>query len=111
VSTSPTGHFGSSPVLNIVGTTKKTYLRFNVAAALPSGVTSSDVAKATLTVWVNAVGVPGSFAVKRVTSAWTEESITANTAPSLGNVELAAVPVTTRYDFVTADPTAWSRRG
>jgi Collagen triple helix repeat (20 copies) len=103
---SPNTRSGSSPYLRVVGTMQKTYIKFDVASALPAGVISNDVAKATLTLWVNTVSTPGSFAVTRVTSAWTEAGITASAAPTLGSVEVAAVAVTTTNAFVTVDLTS-----
>ena len=105
VTNTPNAHNGADTFLSVVGGTRKAFIKFNLGA-LPSGVTATDVAKATLTVWANVVNTPGSIDVKRVTSAWTEAGITASTAPTLGIVDAAAVPVTTKNTYVTADVTA-----
>src|SRR5947209_2243585 len=65
----------------------------------------AEVAKATLTLWTNSVVTPGSFDVFPVTTGWSEAGITANTAPSLGSIVAAAIPVATKNDFVTVDVT------
>ena len=106
---SPNSHFGGNPSLHVVGTTQKTYIKFDLAASLPLGVAAANVAKAPLTLFPNTVTTPGSFDVFPVTSGWTEAGITANTAPSLGSTVATAVPVTTKDAFVTVDLTTLVR--
>ena len=102
---SPNANFGGNGALHVIGTTQRSYIKFNLATNLPAGVTAADVAKATLTLWTNSVVTPGSFDVFPVTTGWSEAGITANTAPSLGSIVAAAIPVATKNDFVTVDVT------
>ena len=97
VSTSATSNKGGKPVLEVSGPSggpmvDTAYVQFSLST-LPMSVTASDIAKATLTVFVNKVGAAGSFDVQRVTGTWTESTITAGTTPSLGTVEQSAVAV------------------
>jgi hypothetical protein len=62
-----------------------TLIRFDLAS-LPSGITGSAVANATLTLFATAVGTAGTFNVQQVTGSWTEGSVTGATAPALGSV-------------------------
>ena len=106
-SSSPASNFGGESVLRLSATTT-TFLKFDLttlpgcAATCPTG---SDVAKASLTVFVNKVNAPGSFDVKPVTGAWAEGTLTQAAAPALGAVEVAAVPVGAPWEFVTVDVT------
>lgn len=102
---SPNGNFGGNAALHVIGTTQRSYLKFTLTT-LPAGVTATDVAKATLTLYANTVATPGAIDVVQVTSAWTEAAITANTAPTLGSPVAAAVPVATKDDYVTIDVTS-----
>ena len=58
-------------------------LRFDLAA-LPAGLPSSEVAKATLSLWVNTVVVPGALQVSPLAGDWAEGGVTYNTAPAEG---------------------------
>jgi len=99
VSTLLTGNKGKAAILQVSGppdtaTTDTAYLQFDLST-LPAAVTAADISKATLTVFLNAVTASGSFDVQDVASPWTESTITAAIAPSLGAIEQSAVPVAT----------------
>ena len=104
-SAQPTINFGSNPNLGVLAGTERTFVKFDLST-LPAGTTGNNVAKATLRVWVNTVTTPGSMNVVRVTSAWSEGTITDATAPSLGSNEATGVPVTQAASFVIVDVTA-----
>jgi hypothetical protein len=59
------------------------FARFDLSAlpALPPG---SAIEKATLRLWVESVGAPGSVAVVPVLSPWTEAALAFGSAPPLG---------------------------
>lgn len=101
-SAQPNQNFGASPSLEITST-QNTYIKFDLSP-LPSGTVGSDVAKATLKIWVRRVTTTGSFDIRRVAGAWIEESITANTAPSLGAIE-ATPTVTEVRSFIVVELT------
>lgn len=54
-------------------------MQFDIGA-LPVGTASTDVAKATLTVWVNQLVTTGGIDVYRVAGPWTEAALTNGTA-------------------------------
>ena len=80
-----TRNYGGVPNLS-VSPSENSYIKFRVGATLPSNTPGSDVARATLKLYVGSVNSPGKLDVYMVTSAWTESSITFNTAPSIGNL-------------------------
>ena len=90
-SLSPTKNFGSSIAL-IVCSGSNTYIKFSTAN-LGSGLTGSNVSKATLTLYVDAVLTSGTMDVYQVNGSWSEGKITYNSAPALGTKLLSAVSV------------------
>jgi hypothetical protein len=99
---------GSSNSLSVgIGskTTTNTYLKFKLTTSLPSGTAASNVAKATLKLYVSSLSSPGSFDVYRIDGSWNERTITYATAPSLGSLEVSAVPVSANNVFVAIDVT------
>jgi N-acetylneuraminic acid mutarotase len=87
----PTTNFGTSVAL-IVCSGSNTYIKFSTAN-LGSGVTSSNVSKATLTLYVDAVLTSGTMDVYQVNGSWSEGKITYNSAPALGTKLFSAVSV------------------
>jgi hypothetical protein len=99
----PSTNFGSLANL-YVGNGNTAYLQFDLSS-LPAGTTSSQIARATLTVFVNRVNAAGSVSLAPVTSAWSESAITSSTAPSIGatsGIFLASAA----GQYVTLDVTA-----
>ncbi|HXM94205.1 MAG TPA: DNRLRE domain-containing protein [Candidatus Dormibacteraeota bacterium] len=103
-SSAPTTNFGKTANLPVVAGTDRSFVRFDLSP-LPAGTTGNNVAKATLRVWVNNVTTAGSIDVIRVTSTWSENTITDATAPSLGSKEVTGVPIAAVQSFVTVDVT------
>ena len=87
-----------------VGNGNTAFLQFDLTA-LPAGTTSSQVSRATLTVFVNRINTAGSITVSPVTASWGEYSITSATAPTTGS-SIGSFPVTTAGQFVSVDVTA-----
>jgi Collagen triple helix repeat (20 copies) len=81
---------GQLPFLVVGAPSTNTYIRFDLSH-LPAGTTGEKVRKATVRLFVNEVTSPGSFAVQRVTSAWTEDNFSSQTQPSLGSTEISNV--------------------
>ncbi|MCI0391644.1 MAG: DNRLRE domain-containing protein [Acidobacteria bacterium] len=101
----PNQNFGPNSNLR-VGVGINSYLKFDFSA-LPPATSGSDVTKATLRLWVNTATTAGSFDVRRVIGTWDEETITANSAPSLGSADVSGIQITTQDEnsFVTIDIT------
>ena len=101
----PNQNFGTNANLRVASGVNS-YLRFDLSN-LPPGTSANDVAKVTLRLWVNTVTTPGSFDIRRITGVWNESTLTSNTAPSLGSLEISAVTITAQDvdSFVTVDLT------
>ena len=108
-SVSPTLNFGTSATLGVVNSAasiQSAFIQFDLSS-IPAGYTSSNIAKATLKLYVNSVTTAGSFNVDFVNGSWTEETITGNVAPALGSTLLSSVPLTGAnvHDYVLLDVT------
>lgn len=100
-------NFGSSASLTVQGGGVSTYLQFSLAS-LPSGITSSQLNKATLRLFVTGRVTPGNFDVYLVNGSWTEKGLTYSTLPPLGSSVALAVPITSSAlnNFVEVDVTS-----
>ncbi len=98
-----TTNFGTLSNLQ-VGNGGTALLQFDTAA-LPAGLTGSQIAKATLTVYVNRVVTGGLVSVAPVTSAWTEAAVTFGTAPTQGSTVASFTPAQAGQ-YITVDVTA-----
>src|SRR5579859_4680701 len=87
-------NYGTNALLDVIGGSQTTYIQFNLSS-IPSGYVGSNVSKATLKLYVNAVNTAGNFNIVYVTTARSESAITVKTSPSLGGTIASAVPVTT----------------
>ncbi len=99
----PTSNFGALSNL-YVGNGNTALLQFNLSS-LPAGTTASQIASATLRVYVNRVYAPGTITLQPVTSAWNEMSATSSAAPTLG-ASSGTFSATQGYAFYTVDVTA-----
>jgi hypothetical protein len=99
----PSTNFGTLSNL-YVGNGNSAYLQFDLGS-LPAGTTSSQIARATLTVFVNRVNAAGSVSLAPVTSGWSESAVTSSSAPTVGatsGIFMAAAA----GQYVTLDVTA-----
>src|SRR5262252_6980903 len=85
-------NFGTNPNL-MVSPTNTTYLKFKLSATLPTGTLGSDVAKATLKVYVGNVSAPGTIDVVELADNWSEKTLTARNAPALGDLVVTGVSI------------------
>jgi hypothetical protein len=108
-SSTPNQNFGGNANLRVASGINS-YLRFDLSTQ-PAGTVGSDVAKATLRLYVNTLTTAGLFDVHRVTGAWDEGTITGNSVPSLGGSEVTGigVPAGSVDSFVTVDITALAK--
>lgn len=102
LSTSPTKNFGGSVAL-IVSSGSNTYIKFGLASL--GSVNGTNVLKATLVLYVDAVLTSGTMDVYQVNGAWSEGSITWNTAPARGTLIASAVPVS-KTGYLSLDLTS-----
>lgn len=99
----PSTNFGALSNLYI-GNGNTAFLQFDLST-LPAGTTSSQIARATLTVFVNRVNTAGSVTLSPATSAWSESSVTSSTAPSIGTTT-GIFMASAAGQYVTLDVTA-----
>lgn len=88
----------------LVGGGRTGLVKFNLSS-IPRGVQPSDIAQATLVFYVNEAAVPGSINIAPVTNEWSENRVTGNSHPSIGEV-VYAVPVADGDSFYSQDVTA-----
>ncbi|MEZ5402388.1 MAG: DNRLRE domain-containing protein [Bryobacteraceae bacterium] len=103
--TNPAINFGSLTTLN-VGNSQRAFLQFNPSATLPAGVTASQIAKASLVLFVNRVTTAGAIDVNLAGGPWSELAITNGNAPAISTTVATAVAVSTPGTFLAIDATA-----
>jgi hypothetical protein len=103
----PTTNYGAAATLNVESASQTAYIRFDLSA-IPTGYTSANIAKASLKLYVNAVGTAGSFNIDYVDGAWTESTINANLLPALGTTIAGSVPLvkSNAHDYIIIDVTS-----
>jgi trimeric autotransporter adhesin len=79
-SSTPRTNYGAWPLLAVQQGTNS-YIQFNLST-LPA---NASISKATLRLYVDVVAHPGSFDVFEINSAWAENTLIYNNAPSLGS--------------------------
>jgi hypothetical protein len=104
-SSHPGSNYGAQPVL-VVLQGSKSYLQFNLSG-VPANV---SIAKATLRLYVDAIGENGSFDVFEIDQAWNEKTLSASNAPPLGSSATGGQPVAisgaSQNQFLVIDVTA-----
>src|SRR4026207_1829264 len=85
-------NFGTNPSLT-VSATNTAYLKFKLSPALPADTQASHVAKATLKVYVGNVSAPGTIDIVELADVWSEKTVTARTAPALGDLVVTGVNI------------------
>ncbi len=103
----PTTNFGAKALLDVESASQTSYIQFDLSS-IPAGYTGSNVTKATLKLYVNAVTKAGSFNVDYINGTWAEATIDANNAPALGSTIAASVPLTTmdKNQYILIDVTS-----
>src|SRR5258705_11919807 len=98
-----TRNFGADPIL-AVGPADRTFLRF--VSNLPPGTPGSHVGKATVKLFVTSVTTPGPITLLRVSSNWSEASVTNVAAPAIAEqVGTIRIDPDSASRWVTADIT------
>jgi hypothetical protein len=94
---------GASVAINI-NPGNKGLLKFNLST-LPAGISSSDIAKATLVFYVKTLPTAGRLQVSPVTKAWSEYSVTTSTAPLEGLPLATSAAISRGEVYVVVDIT------
>src|SRR5437899_6240951 len=63
-------NYGAAGTLNLSSATQTSFIRFDLSS-VPSGYTGSQIAKATLKLYVNSVSTGGNFNIELVGGTWT----------------------------------------
>ena len=103
-------NFGTNPNLNVLSGSNS-YLKFKLST-LPAGTKGTDVAKATLKVYVGTVTTPGTIDLYEAGGAWNEKTITANTSPALGALIGSGISIDAgkKGQYLTIDVTSAARK-
>jgi hypothetical protein len=104
---SPGINFGSATALGVVSPSQTAFIQFDLSP-IPSGYTSTNIAKATLKLYVSSVATAGSFNVDFVNGSWSEKTLTSNNAPALGTTIAGSVPLIKGnvHDYLLIDLTS-----
>src|SRR5437016_324675 len=82
-------NYGSATTLNVSGPDSKvgtsfSFLKFDLLSTLPAGTLATDVARATVTLFVGTVTTAGGLYWFQVLGSWDENTITYATRPPMG---------------------------
>ena len=105
-SLAPFQNYGSNGYLYVRNTTQLTYIQFDLST-IPAGYTGSNIAKASLKLYIYSVATAGTLNVDYVTSPWAEKTITFNNPPTLGGFIATSenIALTNAKDYVIVDIT------
>lgn len=110
----PSNNFGATASFQTGASTNNTgLLRFDLST-LPPGTTASQVARATLSLWVTKVIEPASFSLQAVNGDWQESGVTYASQPALfaplsppANLPDVSMSVPEAMVWASLDATAW----
>ena len=94
---------GGSVIVNI-NSQSKALLNFNTST-LPSGISSHDIAKATLVFYVKTVPIKGKLQVSAITGAWNENTVTLNKAPPTRSSQQTSTTISSGNTYFAVDVT------
>ncbi len=98
-------NFGSAVTMNVGGgATAQSLIQFDLSA-LPFGTNASNIARATLVVFVHSVGATGTVNISTANGAWTEAGVNGNNGPVAGGVVASGVSVTSANTYLVVDAT------
>jgi hypothetical protein len=100
-------NYGTATTITVGSSSSVGLVQFDLST-LPAGVTASQVQKATLTLFLDHVGVGGTINIDTVSAStpWGELTVNGNSPPSSGSVVATAVPTATANTYITVDVTA-----
>ena len=87
-----------------VSPSSKGLLRFDLAT-LPEGITSKDIAKATLVFFAKTVATPGKIQASPVLTAWDEATVTSASEPQLGTPLESSAVINKANNYLALDVT------
>ncbi len=99
-------NYGSATTMNVGGPSAAQALAQFDLSALPAGTTSAQIAKATLTLFLNKVGAAGTVNISVANGSWTEFGVNGNNAPAAGLAVASGVAASAASEYITVDATA-----
>jgi hypothetical protein len=99
----PTANYGTLANLFVNGNAA-TFIQYDLSS-LPAGLAPNQVAKATLTIFVNRVNTGGAVSLSPVLTSWTESAVTYASQPTLGNAA-TSFTAANAGQYVTLDVTS-----
>jgi hypothetical protein len=101
------GNFGTAISITVGSSTSVGLVQFDLTQ-LPAGVTSGQIQKAALTLFLDHVNSAGTINIDTVSAStpWGELTVTGNSGISIGSAVATSVPVATVDTFVSVDATA-----
>ena len=97
-------NFGTATTLQVGGDGAEALVQFDLTA-LPAAITGSNVAKATLTLFVNSVDVAGTVNVSVANGSWSELTVNGTNTPPVPGAPVGEVQVTSANNYITVDAT------
>src|SRR5215469_4852828 len=99
-------NFGAATTITVGSSGSVGLVQFDLTQ-LPAAVTAAQIQKATLTLFLDHVGVGGTFNIDTVSSStpWTELGVNGLSGISPGVAVATAVPATTAFTYITVDAT------
>jgi hypothetical protein len=98
-------NYGAAVTIDVGGTTNDEALVQFDLTTLPAGITGTNVAKATLTLFANKVGSAGTVNISVANGAWGETAVNGTNAPVPGATVAGGIPVPTEDDYLYVDAT------
>jgi hypothetical protein len=100
-------NYGTGIGINVGGspTASQGLIQFDLSS-LPPGTTASQIAKATLILFVNAVPAAGTMNVDTANGAWTESGVNGTNQPTPGSAVATGISISTAHEYITIDATA-----
>jgi hypothetical protein len=100
-------NYGTAIGINVGGspTASQGLIQFDLSS-LPPGTTASQISKATLVLFVNAVPAAGTMNVDTASGAWTELGVNGTNQPTAGSAVATGISISTAHEYITIDATA-----
>jgi hypothetical protein len=99
-------NYGSATTMNVGGPNAAQALAQFDLSALPGGTTSAQIAKATLTLFLNKVGAAGTVNISVANGFWTESGVNGTNAPAVAAAVASGVSASAASQYITVDATA-----
>ena len=97
-------NYGTATTLQVGGDGAEALVQFDLTA-LPAAITGSNVAKATLTLFVDSIDNAGTVNIAVANGSWLEDGVNGTNAPGPGATVADNVSISTVDEYVSVDAT------